>query len=72
MTQLNGDGVQFVDEYSQWDFSASYDINDSLTVFVEGINLTEEVVTKRSRFSNHFLLAEDSGRRLSLGFRGSW
>ncbi len=72
LTQLNGDGVQFVDEYSQWDFSASYDINDSLTMFVEGINLTEEVVTKRGRFSNHFLLAEDSGRRLSLGFRGSW
>lgn len=72
LTQLNGDGVQFVDEYSQWDLSASYDISDRLTVFFEGINLTEEVVTKHGRFSNHFLLAEDSGRRLSLGFRGNW
>ncbi len=72
LTQVNGDGVQFVDEYSQWDFSASYDVSDNLTVFLEGINLTEEVVTKRGRFSNHFLLAEDSGRRVSLGLRGSW
>ena len=72
LTQVNGDGVQFVDEYSQWDLSASYDINDSLTVFFEGTNLTEEVVTKRGRFTNHFLLAEDSGRRLSVGLRGSW
>ena len=72
LTQLNGDGVQFVDEYSQWDFSASYDINEQLTVFFEGLNLTEEVVTKRGRFENHFLLAEDSGRRLSIGLRGSW
>ena len=72
LTQLNGDGVQFVDEYSQWDLSASYDINDSLTVFFEGLNLTEEVVTKHGRFDNHFLIAEDSGRRLSIGLRGNW
>ena len=49
-----------------------YDISDNLTVFFEGLNLTEEVVTKRGRFDNHFLLAEDTGRRLSLGFRGNW
>lgn len=72
LTQLNGDGVQFVDEYSQWDLSASYDISDRLTVFFEGLNLTEEVVTKRGRFTNHFLLAEDSGRRLAFGLRGNW
>jgi len=72
LTQLNGDGVQFVDDYSQWDFSASYDISDSLTVFFEGLNLTEEVVTKRGRFENHFLLAEDTGRRFAIGLRGRW
>jgi len=72
LTQLNGDGVQFVDDYEQWDFSASYDISDKLTVFFEGLNLSEEVVTKRGRFENQFLLAEDSGRRLSIGLRGAW
>lgn len=33
---------RFVEEYFQWDFNVSYEINDNLAVFVEGINLTEE------------------------------
>ncbi|MGS2722384.1 TonB-dependent receptor [Porticoccus sp. GXU_MW_L64] len=72
LTQINGDGVQFVDDYDQWDLSASYDISDSTSIFFEGINLTENVVTKRGRFSNQFLLAEDAGRRLILGIRSSF
>ena len=72
LTQINGDGVQFVDEYDQWDISASYDLNEDFTLFFEGINLTEEVVVKRGRFANHFLEAEDVGRRLAFGIRGSF
>lgn len=72
LTQTNGDGVVFVDDYYQWDISGSYDINDNLTVFFEGLNLTEEVVTKHGRFRNHFLLAEDSGRRWALGLRATF
>ncbi|HEX9852150.1 MAG TPA: hypothetical protein VGA68_04015, partial [Woeseiaceae bacterium] len=72
LTQSNGDGVVFVDDYYQWDISGSYDINDNLTVFFEGLNLTEEVVTKHGRFRNHFLLAEDSGRRWALGVRANF
>ena len=59
-------GVVFVDDYYQWDISGSYDINNNLTLFFEGLNLTEEVVTKHGRFRNHFLLAEDSGRRFAV------
>ncbi|MEO0998683.1 MAG: TonB-dependent receptor, partial [Pseudomonadota bacterium] len=33
---------EIVDEYGQLDFTASYDINDYFTVFVEGANLTDE------------------------------
>ncbi|WP_297818019.1 TonB-dependent receptor [uncultured Paraglaciecola sp.] len=33
---------RFIEEYFQWDFNVSYEINDNLAVFVEGINLTEE------------------------------
>ena len=33
---------RFVEEYFQWDFNVSYEINDNLAVFVEGINLTKE------------------------------
>ncbi len=72
LTQVQGDGPTLVESYHQWDMSASYDINENLTAFIEGINLTEEYVHKRGRFSNHLLLIEDSGRRISFGFRGSF
>jgi TonB-dependent receptor len=72
LTQKNGDGVTFVDDYYQWDISGSYDFSRSLSFFFEGLNLTEEVVTKHGRFANHFLLAEDSGRRFAIGVRASF
>jgi TonB-dependent receptor len=72
LTQTNGDGVVFVDDYYQWDISGSYDFSKNLSIFFEGLNLTEEVVTKHGRFGNHFLLAEDSGRRFAIGVRGSF
>jgi iron complex outermembrane recepter protein len=72
LRQSNGDGVTFVDEYEQWDMSGSYDINDNFTVFFEVTNLTEEVVTKHGRFNNHFLLAEDAGRRFALGLSANF
>ena len=71
-TQSNGDGVTIVEEYYQVDARASYDINQHLTLFVEGINLTEEYIHKRGRFTNQLLLAEDSGRRYSVGIRGNF
>jgi outer membrane receptor protein involved in Fe transport len=67
MTQTNGDGVVNVDAYGQWDMSGSYAINDNISILFEATNLTEEVVTKYGRYKNQFLLAEDAGRRLSLG-----
>ena len=72
LTQSNGDGVTIVEEYSQVDASGSYDINDNVSIFFEGINLTEEYVHKRGRFSNQLLLVEDSGRRFAFGVRGSF
>jgi iron complex outermembrane receptor protein len=72
LTQSNGDGVTIVEDYAQVDVSGSYDINDNLSIFVEGINLTEEYVHKRGRFSNQLLLAEDSGRRFAVGVRGTF
>jgi len=67
LTQTQGDGVTNVDEYEQWDMSGSYEINDNMSVVFEITNLTEEIVTKHGRFDNHFLLAEDAGRRFALG-----
>ena len=72
LTQGAGNGPTIVEDYAQWDVSGSYDIDENLSVFFEGINLTEEYVHKRGRFDNHLLLIEDSGRRLAFGVRGSW
>lgn len=72
LTQVQGDGPTIVEDYEQLDISGSYDINDNISVFFEGINLTEEYVHKRGRFANHLLLVEDSGRRWAFGIRGSF
>ena len=72
LTQSQGDGPTIVEDYQQLDLSASYELSDSLGIFFEGINLTEEYVHKRGRFSNHMLLVEDSGRRWAFGVRGSF
>jgi TonB-dependent receptor len=72
LSQSNGDGVTYVEDYAQWDANASYDITDEVTVFMEGINLTEEYTHRRGRFSNQLLDIVDSGRRLSLGVRASF
>lgn len=72
LTQNNGNGPTIVEDYEQWDLSASYDVTDEITVFLEGINLTEEYVHKRGRYSNQLLLVEDSGRRWALGVRASF
>lgn len=72
LTQNNGNGPTIVEDYNQLDLSASYDITDEISVFLEGINLTEEYVHKRGRYSNQLLLIEDSGRRWTLGVRAAF
>jgi len=72
LTQVQGNGPTIVEDYQQWDLSGSYEINDNVSVFFEGINLTEEFVHKRGRFDNHLLLIEDSGRRLAFGVRANF
>lgn len=72
LTQVQGDGPTIVEEYHQLDISGSYDVTENISVFFEGINLTEEFVHKRGRYANHLLLAEDSGRRWAFGVRGNF
>jgi iron complex outermembrane receptor protein len=40
--QSAGRDPRFVEQYSQLDVNISYDIKDNFSVFLEGINLTEE------------------------------
>lgn len=73
-TLRNGTGGDpiYVEDYSQLDMSASYDINDSVTVFVEGVNLTNETIRSHGRFSNHVVSIVDSGARYAVGVRASF
>nr|MBX2846899.1 TonB-dependent receptor [Acidiferrobacterales bacterium] len=60
------------EEFGQVDVSASYDINDTLTVFFEGINVTEEELIQTGRFRNQTFNIEDNGARYAVGLRGKW
>jgi TonB-dependent receptor len=68
---FNGEPIN-TKTFGQWDISASYDYNDYLTVFIEGINITEEELVQTGRFQNQIYSVEDNGSRYSVGIRGSF
>ena len=59
----------YTEEYEQWDASASYSITDGLTVFVEGINLTNETFRSHGRDPLQIYSVGQLGARYNLGFR---
>jgi TonB-dependent receptor len=67
----NIDG-HYVDDYAQVDISGSYDINDNLTVFFEGINITNELYIKNAEFDNQTLTVTETGPRYAVGIRSSF
>jgi iron complex outermembrane receptor protein len=60
---------QFGKEYAQTDFSINYDVNDELTVFFEGLNITNETEQAYGRYEEQFLFARQYGPRYALGAR---
>ncbi|WP_076540661.1 TonB-dependent receptor [Shewanella sp. UCD-KL21] len=68
---FNGEPVN-TETFGQWDISASYDINEHVSVFVEGINITEEELVQTGRFGNQIYSVEDNGSRYAVGFRGKF
>ncbi|GAA0858601.1 TonB-dependent receptor [Aliiglaciecola litoralis] len=60
---------QFGKEYAQTDLSINYDINDNITVFFEGLNLTNETEEGYGRYVEQFLFARQYGTRYNLGAR---
>jgi len=62
----------FVKSYGQWDLSASYDINENFSVFLEGINIAGQDTEHHGRFDNHFLYKSFQDPRFSLGVRASF
>ena len=59
----------FTESYQQFDFSASYNLNDFSSVFVEGLNLTDE--TRRLHGRSEVLLRDvfTNGPRFAIGYR---
>lgn len=60
----------FTEAYQQLDFSATYHINDKYSVFVEGLNITDE--TTRTHGRSRAILRDvfSAGPRFAVGFRG--
>ena len=74
-TFLNGVGQgnapYYTEAYGQIDMNASYELPmiEGLTVFVEGINVTESSQRQYARFENQFKHAEQWGARYNIGAR---
>ncbi|SDK62176.1 TonB-dependent receptor [Microbulbifer yueqingensis] len=62
----------YTEAYGQWDANASYDIQDNLSVFVEGINLTNETQRLHGRHENMMIGTIQTGARYNLGVRYSF
>lgn len=67
---LSWRGAHYVEDYAQVDISGSYDFNEKLTLFIEGINITNELTVKTAEYSNQVLKVTETGPRYSLGIRG--
>ncbi|ASP47071.1 TonB-dependent receptor [Cognaticolwellia beringensis] len=63
---------QFAKEFGQVDMSVNYDVNENLTVFVEGVNLNNETEQSFGRYEAQFLSARQYGSRYTLGVRYSF
>ncbi|WP_095012058.1 TonB-dependent receptor [Tsuneonella mangrovi] len=61
-----------VDAYGQLDASASYQINDHFSVFVEGLNLNNATIRRYARFEQQIRDAEQYGPRFSFGVRAKF
>ena len=62
----------YVNDYAQVDISGSYDINENLTVFFEGINITNELYITTAKYQNQYLDITENGPRYTLGIRGNF
>jgi iron complex outermembrane recepter protein len=68
-TSAFGTEPTFVDPATELDFSTSYDIDNNLSVFFEGLNLTDETFSTHGRYKEQVLDAIDTGPRLTVGAR---
>jgi len=63
------DSPIFVEEYGQWDANFSWYATENLTIFVEGLNLTEETQRVYVRYPEQLLRGNQYGARYNIGAR---
>ena len=63
---------EFIDDFTQVDLSFSYNINDTLTAYLEGINVLDEPFFRYSETTDILETYEENGSRWILGLRGSF
>jgi TonB-dependent receptor len=62
----------YTEEYLQWDFSSSYDINDNYTVSFEILNIFGEDVRQHGRYDEQFLYENTQDARYTVGIRATF
>jgi len=65
----SGNEPEYVEDYAQIDVSIGYEINDNLSVTLEGINVTGENYRTHGRTKAQLLSLEDLGARYQAGLR---
>lgn len=60
---------EMIRAYGQWDASASYDVTDGVSIFLEAINITNARTLWFSKFENRVIEYADNGSRYSIGAR---
>ena len=63
---------RYIEEYYQWDLNASYSFMDNYQVFLEAINITDEITREHGRSSLDLLNVTQVGARYALGFRAKF
>ncbi len=64
-----GVNVTNTEAYGQLDMSASYEFSDNLTVFMDGLNVTDSTYRTYGREKLQVLRAGQTGPRYNIGFR---
>ncbi|EWH09651.1 TonB-dependent receptor [Catenovulum agarivorans DS-2] len=62
-----GNEPTFTEAYQQIDISASVELSDSLSLVIEGLNITDETTRRHNRFQNQIVDFEDYGARYNIG-----
>lgn len=62
----------FTEEYSQLDANVSFSVTENVDVFVEGLNLTDEVQRSYVRYPDQLLRANQYGARFNIGVRATF